>query len=60
MYCKSAQRCRGVAVNADHLPDAILIQQFTKVEVIHQHKDSEGLGLNVPLGPRAGAEAVIE
>lgn len=34
MYCKSAQRCRDAAVNADHLPDAILIQQFTKVEVI--------------------------
>ena len=34
MYCKSARRCRGAAVNADHLPDAILIQQFTKVEVI--------------------------
>ena len=33
MYCKSAQRCRGAAVNADHLPDAILIQQFAKVEV---------------------------
>jgi hypothetical protein len=29
-----AQRCRGAAVNADHLPDAISIQQFTKVEVI--------------------------
>ena len=24
------------------------------------HEDSEGLGLNVPLGPSAGAEAVIE
>jgi hypothetical protein len=47
-------------VNADHLPDAILIQQFTKVEVIINIRTAKAWDSTCPLGPSAGAEAVIE